>query len=117
MTPMMMEEAVFVDAPKPRVSFLSLVELGCPRVGDTLRLKGKGTLAQVQEDGTLVARRDAGAPALRGSIHRLGALLLGLPSCNGWMHWYYTDHMTGESQLIDALRPRGYALDPAEVRG
>jgi modification methylase len=104
--PVLMEEGIFVDAPKPRVSFLSLVEAGRLPVGDSLRLKGRNLSAQIQEDGTLVAN------GLRGSIHRLAAILLGLPSCNGWLHWYFCDDASGESQLIDALRPLGYEVDP-----
>ena len=107
MTPMLMEEGVFVDAPKPRVSFASLVESGRLRVGEVLLLKGRKISAQIQEDGTLTAN------GLRGSIHRLGALLLNLPSCNGWTHWYFHDHATGEPHLIDALRPHGYEVDAA----
>jgi modification methylase len=106
MIPMPMEEGVFVDAPKPRVTFLSLVESGTLRVGDSLSLKGRNLSAQIQEDGTLVAN------GVRGSIHRLAAVLLGLPSCNGWMHWYFRDESSDERRLIDALRPLGYEVDP-----
>ena len=107
MEPMLTDEGIFVDAPKPRVSFLSLVESGAVPVGTALRLKGRNVVAQVQEDGTLIAN------GLRGSIHRLGALLLGLPSCNGWTHWSFCDEATGEPQLIDSLRPPGYTVDSA----
>ena len=105
MTPMLTDEGIFVDAPKPRISFLSLVEAEAMPVGTLLRLKGRNVVAQVQEDGTLVAN------GLRGSIHRLGALLLGLPSCNGWMSWYFCDEETGEPRLIDALRPGAFEAD------
>jgi DNA modification methylase len=104
MAPMLMDEAVFVDAPKPRVSFLSLVEAGRLPIGGTLQLKGRRVSASIQEDGTLIAN------GLRGSIHRLAALLLGLPSCNGWTHWYYCDD-SGEPRLIDELRPAGFEVE------
>ena len=41
----------------------------------------------------------------RGSIHKLGALLRGLPACNGWEHWYYKD-ADGALLVIDMLRER-----------
>ena len=52
--------------------------------------EGSKALAEIQEDGTLAAN------GLRGSIHRLGAKLLGLPSCNGWTHWYFCDGEAGD---------------------
>ena len=39
----------------------------------------------------------------RGSIHRLGALLSGQPSCNGWDHWHYRD-AGGALVPIETLR-------------
>lgn len=92
------EEGLFVDAPKPRVPFVSLVEGGKLTVGSTLRLKGSDARATIHADGTLTAN------GVRGSIHKLGALLLGLPTCNGWTSWFYNDPNTGEESLIDALR-------------
>lgn len=41
----------------------------------------------------------------RGSIHKLGALLRGLPACNGWEHWYYKD-ADGAFVVIDRLREK-----------
>lgn len=94
------EEATFIDAPKPRISFLSLVEAGKIRVGTHLYLKGKPSIvATVQEDGTLIA------DGIRGSIHKLGAHFLGVPSCNGWMHWLYCDSDSEYPKLLDSLRP------------
>ena len=37
-----------------------------------------------------------------GSIHKIGALAQGLPACNGWTFWHYSD---GPSlRPIDVLR-------------
>ncbi len=92
------EEGVFVDAPKPRVPFVSLVEAGRLPVGTALRLKGTQTVGIVHADGTITAEGH------RGSIHKVGALCLGVPTCNGWTVWRYADPVTGDDLLIDALR-------------
>ena len=52
--------------------------------------------AQVRADGSLAVGKDT------GSIHSLGALLQGAPSCNGWTFWH-CDH-EGEVKPIDTLR-------------
>ena len=88
-------------AVKPKVAFVAIVDAGLLKAGSQLRLyqsktKPTDVLAIVHEDGTLSARGH------RGSIHQLGKTLLGLPSCNGWEHWYYD---TGTEELpIDRLR-------------
>jgi modification methylase len=92
------EEGVFVDAPKPRVPFVSLVEAGRLPVGTTLRLKGTQIEGKVHADGTVTAGGH------KGSIHKVAALCLGVPTCNGWVVWRYADPVTGEDLLIDALR-------------
>lgn len=97
--PLFDSQGLFVDAPKPRIRFGSLVEAGRLPAGSRLRLKGRNVQAEVQADGSLVA------DGLRGSIHKLGATLLGLPSCNGWQHWLFTDPETGDILPIDCLRP------------
>jgi len=91
-------EALDVDAPPPKVSFATIVETGLLPAGTTLHLRANGAEATVQSDGTLVAN------GLRGSIHRLGARLLGAPACNGWEHWHYRDPATGHLQPLNALR-------------
>jgi modification methylase len=96
---LILEDAAMVDAPKPRVAFASLIENGRLRPGEKLRLRGKGIEATIQADGTIVAN------GFRGSIHKIGALCLGLPACNGWTHWLYRDPETGEMRLLDELRP------------
>jgi DNA modification methylase len=97
------EEALYTTRTKrdaPRVPFGNLLEAGLLRPGDTLYLdKTKGT-AQVLADGTLRAGD------MVGSIHRVGAHLLGLPALNGWEHWYYRDAETGELRVLDELREK-----------
>lgn len=92
------EEGVFVDAPKPRVPFVSLVEAGRLPVGTMLRLKGTQIVGIVHADGTITAEGH------RGSIHKVAALCLGVPTCNGWTVWRCADPLTGDDLLIDALR-------------
>ena len=40
--------------------------------------------------------------SLTGSIHKLGAVLQGAPSCNGWTFWHYEE--AGALKPVDALR-------------
>jgi modification methylase len=82
---------------KARIPFVTLVETGLLTPGQTLRLKGKPIRAVIHADGTL------SVDDKRGSIHRVGALCLNVPSCNGWTSWLYTDP-TGEECLLDSLR-------------
>jgi DNA modification methylase len=95
------DEALLVTSSKrnaPRIPFGRLLEAGLVQPGDTLYLdKTKGE-AQVAADGTLHTG------TLTGSIHKVGAQLLGVPALNGWEHWYYRDSATGELVLIDTLR-------------
>ena len=95
---LVLEEGMFVDAPKPRVPFGSLVEAGRLPVGTILRLKG------TQVDGTVHADGTISAGGHKGSIHKVAALCLRVPTCNGWTVWRYADPVTGEDLLIDALR-------------
>ncbi len=97
--PLLLDDGLFVDAPKPRVPFVSLVESNVLRAGQTLRLKGTDIWATIHPDGTVAAQGQ------RGSIHKMAALLRGLPSCNGWTCWCFLDPQTGEERLLDALRP------------
>ena len=60
-------------------------------------------MATVRPDGQ---RRATGWSI--GSIHKIGALVQGLPACNGWTYW----HRAGErgQEPIDAVRIRYRAL-------
>ncbi|MFS0738551.1 site-specific DNA-methyltransferase [Sphingomonas sp. 1P06PA] len=100
-----LDESAMVVMPSkkaaPRVAFGVLVETGlCP--AGTLLTDGKRRWqAEVHADGTLTCGPQS------GSIHKLGALLQGLPSCNGWSFW----HLDGADGLaeIDVLRQRHLA--------
>ena len=64
--------------------------------GETAVDAGRRHSALVRADGAL-----ASGPAV-GSIHKIGALVQGLPACNGWTFW----HVEREGRLIpiDELR-------------
>lgn len=88
-------------AAKPvRISFAMLLEQQLVQPGQQLYLDEPNCEAIIRADGKLQAG------GLSGSIHGLGARLKGVPSCNGWMHWFYQDEQHGERQLINELRQR-----------
>src|SRR5580658_4469151 len=93
------EEAV-ATAPtrrsEPRVAFASVVEAGLARPGEPLFDAGRRWSAVVRADGALAA-----GPAV-GSIHKIGALVQGLPACNGWTFWHV--ERGGRLTPIDDLR-------------
>jgi modification methylase len=97
-------------ANKPKIAFVSLVEQGFLKPGESIALrKGKDTyLATVYADGTVGYvgdKHETKAPApIRGSIHQVGKAILGLPSCNGWTTWEYYDFDLKELKFIDNLR-------------
>lgn len=66
---------------EPRVPFLSVVESGFLEPGQVLTDSKQRFQAVVRADGNLVCDK------MVGSIHKIGALLQGLPSCNGWTFW------------------------------
>jgi DNA modification methylase len=101
--PVPLDDALLSTATRrsaPRIPFGRLLEAGLLKPGDTLVLDGNGITAQVAADGTLRSG------SMEGSIHSLGAQLTGAPSLNGWEHWYYRDHDTGQLLPIDNLRNR-----------
>ena len=81
---------------EPRVAFSSVVEAGLLHPGAILHDAKRRHSARVRADGTL-AFGD-----IIGSIHKVGALVQGLPACNGWTFW----HLERENALvpIDDLR-------------
>jgi modification methylase len=93
------EEAV-ATAPtrrsEPRVAFFSVVEAGLARPGERLTDAGRRWSAVVRADGALAA-----GPTV-GSIHKIGALVQGLPACNGWTFWHI--ERSGRLTPIDDLR-------------
>lgn len=79
-----------------RVPFLHLIEGGLVTPGEILIDVRKRHNAIVRADGTLAL-----GPAV-GSIHKIGALAQGLPSCNGWTFWHAM--RDGAPQLLDVMR-------------
>ncbi len=83
----------------PRLPFSALLEHGLLLPGQTLYFRQRrDQAATVLADATLRA-----ADGTIGSIHKLGAYLGQLPSCNGWTHWYYQNEQ-GALVVIDTLR-------------
>jgi modification methylase len=79
-----------------RVPFLSLIEAGLVKPGETVSDDRRRHSAVIRADGTLAL-----GPAV-GSIHKIGALAQGLPACNGWTFWHVD--RGGKRLLIDDLR-------------
>jgi modification methylase len=98
------------ESRRPRVPFIQLVESGLVPVDTKLRLKSKERIiATVHADATISANGH------RGSIHKVGCLCLGTPTCNGWINWYYTDAISGEERLLDYLRSDPKVAPQSEV--
>ncbi|MDL1900030.1 site-specific DNA-methyltransferase [Anaerolineae bacterium CFX9] len=84
---------------RKRIPFAALLEAGLLQPGQALFYRGQADrCATVRADGSLIM--DDGR---EGSIHRLGALLGGTPSSNGWDIWYL-EGQDGSLMPIDALR-------------
>ena len=81
---------------EPRVSFASIVEAGLICPGERLRDASGRHEVCVRADGTVAHG------AIIGSIHKLGALVQGLPACNGWTFWHKA--VSGGVEPIDAAR-------------
>ena len=81
-----LDEAACASPPskrtEPRIPFVSLIEAGHVRPGEDLVCATGRHRAMVRADGALKA-----GPAV-GSIHKIGALVQGLPACNGWTFWH-----------------------------
>jgi len=69
---------------QPKVPFGSLIETDMLKPGAILMDSKRRWKAEVRIDGSLVTKNGK-----EGSIHKLGALLQGAPSCNGWTFWYF----------------------------
>jgi modification methylase len=80
----------------PRVAFGALVEAGLVPPGTVLFDRKRRWTAEVRADGSLVSGAE------QGSIHHVGKVLQGAPSCNGWTFWHL--EQGGEVKLLDALR-------------
>ena len=81
---------------EPRIPFAAIVEAGLIRPGEILVDGNHRHAATVRAEGTVSA-----GPAT-GSIHKIGALVQGLPACNGWTFWHF--ERGGKLEPIDALR-------------
>ncbi|MDP2206404.1 MAG: site-specific DNA-methyltransferase [Alphaproteobacteria bacterium] len=85
---------------EPRVPFGTVIEQGLLEPGAVLFDHTRRYSARVRADGNLVARNHTGDH--KGSIHKVGAALQGLPSCNGWTFWHFENK--GKIWPIDVLR-------------
>ena len=85
---------------EPRVPFGQVIEQGLLQPGAVLFDHTRRYSARVRADGNLMARNHTGDH--KGSIHKVGAALQGLPSCNGWTFWHFENK--GKSWPIDVLR-------------
>jgi modification methylase len=81
---------------EPRVAFSAVIEAGLLAPGTILTDSRRRHQATVRPDGTLSAQ------GFVGSIHRVGALVQGLPACNGWSFWH--SEQNGVLTPIDAFR-------------
>ena len=82
---------------EPRIPFAAIVEAGLEsgRVKFCANEKKRHT-AMVLAEGTVAI-----GPAT-GSIHKIGALVQGLPACNGWTFWHC--ERDGKLAPIDVMR-------------
>ena len=80
----------------PRVAFGSVVEAGLIPPGTMVFDKKRRWTATVRADGSL----ESGAET--GSIHGVGKVLQGAPSCNGWTFWHMEHE--GADKPLDTMR-------------
>lgn len=73
---------------EPRIPFGTVLERGLLHPGDYLYDERQKHRARVKADATLIAF-DRTGDEVRGSIHKVGASVQGLPACNGWTFWCY----------------------------
>jgi modification methylase len=88
---------------EPRIPFGSVLERGLLQPGDFLYDERKRHKARVKADATLLASSRV-TGEIRGSIHKVGALVQGLPACNGWTFWCFDSDGRGGLVPIDLLR-------------
>lgn len=80
-----LDESLFITPSKktrPKVSFAELIEAGYLEIGDELSSKNKKHTAKIAVDGHIISDE------IRGSIHKVGALVQKVEACNGWDFWY-----------------------------
>ncbi len=81
---------------QPKVPFGTLVENGLVQPGTLLVDARRRWSAQVLADSSI----EHGSQ--QGSIHKIGALVQGAPSCNGWTFWHVEEG--GKLKPLDSLR-------------
>jgi modification methylase len=81
---------------EPRIAFTSVLDAGLIQAGTVLSDSKKRYFATIRPDGTLISN------GIVGSIHKIGALVQGLPACNGWTFWHMD--MSGKLEMIDVAR-------------
>jgi modification methylase len=81
---------------EPRIAFVTLLDNGMIAPGTTLSDAKGRYVATVRPDGQIIAN------GIIGSIHKIGALVQGLPACNGWTFWHITRGK--ERVAIDSFR-------------
>jgi len=81
---------------EPRVAFVTLVDGGLIAPGTELSDAKGRYKAVVRPDGQLQSN------GIVGSIHKIGALVQGLPACNGWTFWHLAKGK--ERVAIDTFR-------------
>ena len=96
-----------LEKARPRLPFGFLVESGLIPPGERLYSRDKKRQAFVLAGGALQSGSHI------GSIHKLGALLKGESSCNGWKFWHVL--RGGELVLLDKLRERFLQTHSASV--
>ncbi len=87
---------------EPRVAFASVIEAGLIQPGERLVDSRRRHAATVRADGAVTL-----GPAI-GSIHKIGALVQGLPACNGWTFWHV--ERAGRLTPIDDFRANMRAM-------
>lgn len=87
---------------EPRIPFGTVLERGLLKPGDCLFDQRRRHRALVKADATLMTIGKNGDH--RGSIHKVGAEVQGLPACNGWTFWHFENR--GEMAPLDLLRQR-----------
>tara|TARA_Y100000590_G_scaffold54006_1_gene56354 strand:- start:3839 stop:4918 length:1080 start_codon:yes stop_codon:yes gene_type:complete len=80
----------------PKVPFGELVEQGIIPPGSILSDSKNKYKAKVKIDGTIKTDKYI------GSIHKVGAFVQGLPSCNGWDYWHLDEK--NNKLLLDKIR-------------
>ena len=94
---------------QPRIPFGNLLELGLVKTGEKLISADKKFTAKIFADASIEAGN------VRGSIHKIGAALQNLPSCNGWTYWHI--ERKGKIIPINDLRQQLYPKTPALALG